>query len=39
MWSENMYRLLGVPPDGVTPSPEYVLSRMHPADRDRVARE
>ena len=39
LWSENMYRLLGVQPGEVTPSPEYVLSRMHPADRDRVARE
>jgi PAS domain S-box-containing protein len=39
LWSENMYRLLGIPPGEVTPSPEYVLSRMHPADRDRVARE
>jgi PAS domain S-box-containing protein len=39
IWSENMYRLLGVRPGEITPSPEYVLSRMHPADRDRVARE
>ena len=39
MWSENMYRLLGVRPGEVTPSPGYVLSRMHSADRDRVARE
>jgi PAS domain S-box-containing protein len=39
LWSENMYRLLGVRPGEVTPSPEYVLSRMHSADRDRVAPE
>jgi PAS domain S-box-containing protein len=39
IWSENMYRLLGVEPGEVTPSPEYVLSRMHPADQDRVAGE
>jgi PAS domain S-box-containing protein len=39
LWSENMYRLLGVQPGEVTPSPEYVLSRLHPVDRDRVARE
>jgi PAS domain-containing protein len=38
-WSDNMYRLLGVGPGEVTPSPEYVLSRMHAADRDRVALE
>ena len=34
-----MYRLLGVRRGEVTPSPEYVLSRMHSADRARVARE
>ncbi len=39
LWSDNMFRLLGVQPGGVTPSPEYVLSRMHCADRVRVARE
>ncbi len=39
LWSENMYRLLGVRRGEVTPSPEYVLSQMHPADRDRVALE
>lgn len=38
-WSDNMYRLLGVRPGEVTPSPDYVLSRMHPADRERVAQE
>ena len=39
LWSENMYRLLGVRPGEVSPSPEYVLSRIHPADRNRVAQE
>jgi PAS domain S-box-containing protein len=39
LWSKNMYRLLGVRPGEVAPSPEFVLSRMHSADRDRVARE
>jgi PAS fold len=39
MWSDNMYRLLGVGPGEVTPSPEYVLSRMHSDDRERVGRE
>src|SRR5579872_4017122 len=39
LWSENMYRLLGVRPGEVTPSPENVLSRMHSADRERVSRE
>src|SRR5579862_9198677 len=39
LWSDNMYRLLGVRSGEVTPSPAYVLSRMHSADRPRVARE
>jgi PAS domain S-box-containing protein len=39
LWSDNMYRLLGSGPGEVTPSPEYVLSRMHSADRVRVERE
>src|SRR5579864_1568339 len=39
LWSDNMYRLLGVRPGEVTPSPDYVLSRMHSADRERVSRE
>ncbi len=34
-----MFRLLGVEPGSVTPSPEYVISRVHPDDRDRVERE
>lgn len=38
-WSDNMYRLLDVRPGEVTPTPDYVLSRMHPADSARVARE
>jgi PAS domain S-box-containing protein len=39
LWSKNMYRLLGVRPGEVSPSPECVLSRIHPADRNRVAQE
>ena len=31
-WSENMFRLLGVEPGSVTPSPEYVIGRVHPED-------
>ncbi len=31
-----MFRLLGVEPGSVAPSPEYVLGRVHPEDRDRV---
>jgi PAS domain S-box-containing protein len=39
VWSDNMFRLLGVEPGTVTPTPEYVIGRVHPDDRDRVARE
>ncbi len=31
-----MFRLLGVEPGSVAPSPEYVIGRVHPDDRDRV---
>ncbi len=37
--SDNMFRLLGVEPGSVTPSPEYVIGRVHPDDRDRVERD
>jgi PAS domain S-box-containing protein len=39
LWSDNMFRLLGLEPGEVTPSPEYVAGRIHPDDRDRVQRE
>lgn len=39
LWSDNMFRLLGVEPGSVTPSPGYVIGRVHPDDRDRVERE
>src|SRR6478735_7546178 len=38
-WSDNMFRLLGVEPGSVAPTPEYVIGRVHPDDRDRVERE
>lgn len=34
-----MWRLLGLEPDSVTPTPEYVIGRVHPDDRERVKRE
>jgi DNA-binding NarL/FixJ family response regulator len=37
-WSANLYRIFGVEPDEITPSLEFVLSRTHPDDRDRVER-
>jgi PAS domain S-box-containing protein len=39
LWSTNMWRLLGLEPDAVTPTPEYVIGRVHPDDRERVERE
>src|ERR1700691_5213750 len=39
LWSDNMFRLLGVEPGSVAPPPEYVIGRVHPDDRDRVERE
>lgn len=39
LWSDNMFRLLGIEPGSVAPTPEYVIGRVHPADRERVERE
>jgi PAS domain S-box-containing protein len=39
LWSDNMFRLLGVEPGSAAPTPEYVIGRVHPDDRDRVERE
>jgi PAS domain-containing protein len=39
LWSDNMFRLIGVEPGSVAPTPDYVISRVHPDDRDRVERE
>lgn len=38
-WSDNMFRLLGLKPGEVTPTPGYVAGRIHPDDRARVERE
>ncbi len=39
LWSDNMFRLLGVEPGSIVPTPEFVIGRVHPDDRDRVERE
>jgi PAS domain S-box-containing protein len=39
LWSDNMFRLLGLKPGEVSPTPEYVAGRIHPDDRERVQRE
>lgn len=35
-WSDQMYRLLGLTPSGLTPTEEAYLQAVHPQDRDRV---
>jgi PAS domain S-box-containing protein len=39
LWSDNMFRLLGLEPGAIVPSPEYVIDRVHPGDRARVKGE
>ena len=39
LWSDNMFRLLGLKPGEVTPTPAYVAGRIHPDDRRRVERQ
>ncbi len=39
LWSDNMFRLLGLEPGAVTPTPEYVIEQTHPDDRPRVEAE
>ena len=37
LWSDNHFRLFGMEPNAVIPTPEYVLQRVHPGDREDVA--
>jgi PAS domain S-box-containing protein len=39
LWSDNMYRLLGLEPGAVIPDPDLVVECTHPEDRRRVAEE
>jgi PAS domain S-box-containing protein len=39
LWSDNMFRLLGLEPGEIVPTPAYVAGRIHPDDRERVQRE
>jgi PAS domain S-box-containing protein len=39
LWSDNMYRLLGLEPGAVVPTPDLVVRCTHPEDRERVAEE
>jgi PAS domain S-box-containing protein len=38
-WSDNMFHLFGLEPGEITPTPAYVLGRIHPDDRESVAQE
>jgi PAS domain S-box-containing protein len=39
LWSDNMFRLLGLEPEEITPTPDYVVGRIHPEDRERVEQQ
>jgi PAS domain S-box-containing protein len=39
LWSDNMFRMLGLSPGEIVPTPEDVLARTHPDDRQRVEDE
>jgi PAS domain S-box-containing protein len=39
LWSDNMFRLLGLEPGEITPTSEYVIGRVHEEDREHVERE
>jgi PAS domain S-box-containing protein len=36
LWSDSLYRLYGLEPGAITPTPRYVIERVHPYDRERV---
>jgi len=37
-WSDNLFRLFGLEPETIIPTWAYMVERMHPGDRERVAR-
>jgi PAS domain S-box-containing protein len=39
LWSDNLFRLLGLEPGAIAPTPEYVIDRVHPGDRMQVETE
>src|ERR1700744_5637439 len=39
LWSDNLFRLLGLEPGAITPTPEYVIEQTHPDDRPLVEAE
>jgi DNA-binding NarL/FixJ family response regulator len=36
LWSDNLFRIFGLEPGGVVPTPAYVVGRVHPDDRRRI---
>ena len=39
LWSDNMFRLFGLEPGEITPTPEYVVGRIHPEESEHVEQE
>ena len=39
LWSDNLFRLHGLEPGEVAPTPRLVVEQAHPDDRDRIERE
>jgi DNA-binding CsgD family transcriptional regulator len=39
VWSDNLFRLFGLEPGEIRPTPEYVVTRTHPDDRSRVHKD
>ncbi|MEA2302805.1 MAG: hypothetical protein QOH43_85 [Solirubrobacteraceae bacterium] len=39
VWSANLFRIFGLEPEAIAPSPAYVFAVTHPDDRERVTRE
>lgn len=35
-WSDNLFRIYGLAPGDIVPSPEHVIAHCHPDDRERV---
>jgi PAS domain S-box-containing protein len=36
LWSPNLFRIFGLEPNSVAPTPPFVVSRVHPDDRGRI---
>ena len=36
LWSDNLFRIFGIEPGALEPTPELVVSRIHPDDRWRI---